>query len=315
MPPEGTGDDIRMKGRVRLVAEVGSNFDGLLETALNYVTAARVAGADAVKFQTLRKDKLVAPRVRKNGDLLPNPVYRDFSNLDLPDEWHGILKAKADEEGIEFFSTPFHLGAVEVLEGIGVETYKIASGDITFFPLLQRVGSTGKDVVLSTGASSLGEVERAVEVLREAGARSITLLHCVTSYPPDWGEMNLRAIPTMSQRFCLPVGISDHSPGSLVPVGAVALGATMVEKHVTFDRARPGPDHPFAMTMAEFAEMHTAVRHIEEALGSGEKVPSARERAHQGAIRRGVYDPRTLSPAAGAEGVWLRPEHGSPHSS
>ncbi len=294
---------------VRLIAEVGSNYDSDMETAVAYIRAARDAGADMVKFQTLRKDRIVARDIRVGGRLEKNPGYDLFASLELPDDWHRQLKQAADEAGIEFFSTPFYLEAVALLEGVGVRTYKIASGDITFTPLLEAVGQTGKAVILSTGGSTLAEVEAALAVLREAGAGEISLLHCVSNYPPAWEEMNLRAIATLKGAFGLPVGISDHTPGDLVPLAAVALGATLVEKHVTFDRSRPGPDHAFAMTLKEFGSMSERIRLLEKALGTGEKIPTASELAKKHRMRRGVYDPVTRMPAGSNEGLWLRPEH------
>jgi sialic acid synthase SpsE len=226
---------------VRIIAEIGSNYDNDIETAAAYIRAARDAGADMVKFQTLRKDRIVARDIRIGGRLEKNPVYDLFTSLELPDDWHGRLKQVADEAGIEFFSTPFYLEAVALLEGVGARTYKIASGDITFTPLLEAVGRTGKSVILSTGGSTLAEVEAALALLQKAGAGDVSLMHCVSNYPPAWEEMNLRAITTLRQTFELPVGISDHTPGDLVPIAAVALGASLIEKHVTFARSSPGP--------------------------------------------------------------------------
>lgn len=297
-------------GGVRIIAEIGSNYDGRLETAQKYVAAASGAGADGVKFQTLRKDRLVAPRISSDGVSTENPVHRDFRNLELPDAWHHVLKRTADEHGIEFLSTPFYLEAVDLLADVGVRTYKIASGDITFLPLLEAVARTGKRVILSTGASELRDVERAVNVLTRNGAIDVVLLHCVSNYPPQWDEMNVRALVTLKETFALPVGISDHSPGSLVPIASVALGATVIEKHVTFDRSSSGPDHPFAMTMDEFADMVRQVRLLERALGTGVKVPTKAELAKQHRMRRGVYDPVSLEPSDDPAGLWLRPDHG-----
>jgi sialic acid synthase SpsE len=301
-----------MVDRAFNICEIGSNYNGSLDCAFDYLRAAKAAGADAVKFQTLRKDKLVAPRLYVNGAAAENPVYKAFSSLELPDEWHFELKRRADELGIEFFSTPFYLEAVDLMERVGVQTYKIASGDISFLPLLRAVGRTGKRVILSTGASDLADVERAINELTKSGARDITLLHCVANYPPQWEEMNLRAIPTLKSAFGLPVGISDHTPGNLVPIAAVALGAIAIEKHVTFDRNQVGPDHPFAMTMQEYADMILQVRNLGLALGDGDKKPVAAELAKQHRLRRGIYDPETLAPAKSpqAPGLWLRPQNG-----
>ena len=298
-----------MTQRVEVICEVGSNYDGDLETALKYVTAAAEAGADVVKFQTLRRDTLVAPNVERGGRWVDNPIYANFANLELPDEWHFELKAKADSGGIEFMSTPFHVEAVGFLERVGVRRYKIASGDITFRPLREAVGATGKHGILSTGASSMADVDAAVTTLKKVGAGPVSLLHCVANYPPRWNEMNLRAIPSLCERFGLPVGISDHTAGSVVPVAAVALGASVVEKHMTFDRSRPGPDHAYALTVEEFGNMVNAVRHVEAALGSGVKEPTPAEQLKQERIRRGVYDPDSLLPVEGGDGLWLRPEH------
>lgn len=301
-----------MADHVFTICEVGSNYNGSIDCALDYLRAAKRAGADAVKFQTLRKDKLVAPRIYVDGRWVENPVYKAFSSLELPDEWHFELKRCADQTGIEFFSTPFYLEAVDLMERAGVRTYKIASGDISFLPLLQAVGATGKRVIMSTGASALADIETALNVLTQSGARDITLLHCVANYPPRWEEMNLRAMVTLKEEFGLPVGISDHTPGSLVAIAAVALGAVAVEKHVTFDRGQAGPDHPFAMTMDEFADMIAQLRTLEVALGDGNKLPVQSELEKQYRLRRGVYDPSTLYPAADGKGIWLRPQPQGP---
>jgi N,N'-diacetyllegionaminate synthase len=295
--------------RTELIAEVGSNYDGHIERAIEYIKAVSASGADMVKFQTLRKEKLVAPKIWTKDSCDENLVYKNFSNLELPEEWHFVLKQTADEQGIEFISTPFYMEAVDLLEKVGVRTYKIASGDITFLPLLTAVGQTGKRIILSTGGSSLDDIEQALNILRQAGAGEIVLLHCVSNYPPQWNEMNLRSIVTLKETFGLPVGISDHTPGYIVPLAAVALGATVVEKHVTFGRSLPGPDHPFAMTMDEFGEMVRQVRCLEEALGTGTKTPAESEQAKQHRMRRGIYDPVTFEPTEKSDGIWLRPQH------
>jgi N,N'-diacetyllegionaminate synthase len=292
---------------VEFVAEIGSNFAADLDEARDYVRKSAAAGATSVKFQTLEREKLVAPYVLSDGAWVDNPVYQGFKNVGLPDEWHEILLREAAEVGVEFFSTPFYLEAVDVMERAGVNTYKIASGDISFVPLLQRVGATGKRVILSTGGSTLGDVAGALRVLRSAGASDIILLHCVVSYPPLWGEVNLRAMCTLQSEFGLPVGLSDHTPGSLLAIAARALGASVIEKHVTKDRSLPGPDHPFAMTFGEFEEMVSQVRTLETALGTGEKTPTSSEMKRQDRFRRGIYDPVTLRPAL--EGIWLRPRY------
>lgn len=292
------------------IAEVGSNFNHNLDMAKRYVRASAEAGANAVKFQTLKKHLIISPVTKVKGEVVPYPVYDIFKSAELPESWHYELKKEADAVGIEFISTPFYLEAVDLLVDVGVKTIKIASGDITYSPLLERIGKTGKDVLLSTGASTNEEIHRAVNLLRDNGVGDITLLHCVANYPPKWHEMNVRAIPAMAKTFGLPVGLSDHSPGATIPVAAVTLGATVVEKHVTFDNELPGPDHSFAMTMEEFADMVLQVRRLEQALGHGRKEPSMEETPRVKRIRRGLYDRDTGKPTDNVENaLWLRPEH------
>ena len=298
------------KNKTMMLAEIGSNYNNELEVAKKYVLAAKEAGANAIKFQTLRKEKLIAPKVSIDGEIEPHPAWNTFANLELPDQWHFHLKHTADSLDIEFISTPFYIEAVELLEQLGVDRYKIASGDITFIPLLEAIGRTGKPVILSTGASTLGDVEKALASLVRSGTSDISLLHCVSSYPPAFESMNLNAMLTLKKAFNLPVGISDHSPGSIVPIAAVAMGAVIVEKHVTFDRSSTGPDHFFAMTLTEFGEMVNDIRLLEKALGNGKKMPSKEEYSLRHRIRRGVYDSETLDPIQGNEGIWLRPEKG-----
>lgn len=291
----------------RIIAEIGSNYNNDLALAKKYVELCSQAGADAVKFQTLKKDFLIAKNIRSKGKIIHNPVYDIVVNLELPDEWHYELKKEADKYGIEFLSTPFYLEAVDLLEDVGVRTYKVASGDITFFPLLKKIGETKKEVILSTGASNIDDIRKAMDILTKAGSENISILHCVANYPPALDEMNIMAIKTLKEEFGIQAGISDHSPGALIPIASVTLGASIVEKHVTFSRSLPGPDHSFAMTMEEFADMILEIRKLEKVLGSGEKKPTAEEQKKQNRIRRGLYDPVTFEPTTKADGIWLRP--------
>lgn len=294
---------------IDIIAEIGSNHGGALDTAKRYVEAAARAGADVAKFQTLTRDGLIARFVRdpQSGAVVDNPKYAAFANAGLPDAWHRELQRCAADNGIEFMSTPFSLGAVDLMEDIGVKRYKVASGDLTFTPLLERLGRTGKPVLLSTGASYLDEVEQAVATLKRAGCHDITVLHCAASYPPSWDDMNLAAITKLKTALGRPVGLSDHSPGHTAPIAAAALGATVIEKHVTFDRALDGPDHPFAMELDELAAMIADIRILETALGDGEKKPAASEINRRRNLRRGRYDATTGKPAADGD-LWLRPQ-------
>jgi sialic acid synthase SpsE len=294
---------------VDIIAEIGSNHGGDLDTAKRYIDASARAGADVVKFQTLTRDGLIARFVRdpESGSVVENPKYAAFANAGLPDDWHAPLKACAEDNGVEFMSTPFSLDAVALMESIGVKRYKIASGDMTFTPLLERLGQTGKPVLLSTGASYLDEVEDAVAILKRAGCHDITVLHCTASYPPEWDDLNLSAITTLKTALGRPVGLSDHSAGHTAPIAAVALGAAAIEKHVTFDRGLDGPDHPFAMEFDELAAMIADIRILERALGDGEKKPAASEINRRRNLRRGRYDTATGHPAADGD-VWARPQ-------
>lgn len=297
---------------VTLIAEIGSNYDGDLDLAKRYIEAAAKAGAHVAKFQSLSRDGLIARHIRdpQSGEIVDNPKYAAFGNQGLPADWHYALKTCADENGIEFMSSPFSLDAVDLLEDVGVRRYKIASGDMTFRALQKKIAETGKPIIQSTGASYLDEVEDAAGFLEAAGCEDLTLLHCTASYPPAWEDMNLNALTTMKARFPQRVlGLSDHSPGMLAPIAAITLGARVIEKHVTFDRRNPGPDHPFAMEMDELARMARSLEELLTALGSSEKKPADSEIHRRRNLRRGLYDPVTGAPSDSVDGVWLRPQH------
>ncbi|MBE9528277.1 MAG: N-acetylneuraminate synthase family protein [Proteobacteria bacterium] len=284
----GTGEP------VYIIAEVGSNHDGSIERAKELITAAKSTGADAVKFQSFTAEGLFNPMRPKDGanpdgEWEPHPAYPVIERLTLPAEWHGELKEFARNEGIDFLSAPFDTDRAVLLNELGVPAFKIASGEVTNEPLLRTVASFKKPVILSTGASYMSEVERAVEVMEEAGSGEIALLHCVALYPPRYDECNIRSVKTLAERFNCPVGLSDHTPGAMVPVAAVTLGASIVEKHITLDKSLDGPDHPYAMEVDEFAAMVTDIRNLEIALGSGVKEPSEGEMGERVGARRALY--------------------------
>lgn len=259
--------------RALLVAELSANHRHDLDLALSTLDAFADAGADAVKFQTYRPESLTldladghfAPR---NEGLWkgwrPYDLYREGS---LPFEWHAPLFARARALGVTPFSTPFDLEGVALLESLDCPMYKIASLEINHVPLLEAVAATGKPIVLSTGAASLGDVEEAIEVIGR-GRRDVTILKCTTAYPTPASEVNLLAMRTLATAFGTGVGLSDHTLGHAVAVAAVALGASMVEKHVVLDRSGGGIDASFSMEPAEFRTMVDAVRMAEEALGN-----------------------------------------------
>ena len=255
-----------------VIAEIGSNFDGDLDQAKYLADLARECGADAAKFQSFRADQIVSRtgfRVKcsfqANWD---RPVYDVYRAAEFPRAWHGELADHCRSIGIDFFSSPYDRDAVDLLCQLEVPALKIGSGDITHLELLRYIARTAKPLILATGASTLGEVEEAVDILRAEGNDQIILLQCVTQYPAPIDQANIRAMQTLAQAFDLPVGYSDHTPGITVPLGAVALGACVIEKHFTFDKTRRGPDHPHALDVAEMKEMVRHIRLLEQALGS-----------------------------------------------
>ncbi len=266
---------------VFIIAEVGSNHDGKLEQARQLITAAKKCGADAVKFQSFTADRLVSPKHDK--------IYQAFKKVEMPREWHEELVKYAASQDIIFMSTPFDEESASLLHSLGVPAFKIASGDVTHFPLLSHVADFKKPIILSTGMATLGEVEAAIRVIRSRGNNDIILLYCVSIYPPRLEDANVKGMVTMRETFHLPVGYSDHSAGVTVPLGAVALGACVIEKHITIDRTLPGPDHPYALEVSEFAEMVRQIRLLELALGSGTKAPAEAEIPERKWARRGIY--------------------------
>lgn len=279
-----------------VIAEISSNHNGSLETARELVRLSAQAGADAVKFQAYSRETLFAVRLPDDGSpeakrdiALLQRRWEILPRFTVPDTWWPELKSLCDGLGVDFLCTSFDLDRLCLLDEAGVKAHKIASGDITWLEFLRAVGATGKPVILSTGASTLGEVEQALAALTESGCRQVAILHCVSNYPPKWEEANLRAIETLRQAFQAPVGFSDHSPGSTLPVAAVALGACIIEKHVTLDRTQDGLDHAFAMEMDDFVRMVEDVRHCEAALGAGQKTWVPGEEIERYWVRRGLW--------------------------
>ncbi len=276
-----------------IIAEVGSNHDGELERAKELIKAAAYAGADAVKFQSFTADGLLNPlrphSDSDNGTWEAHPALPVIAKLALPESWHRIFLEYSAECKVTFLSAPFDESRAALLDAIGVAAFKLASGEITNEPLIRQVGSYGRPVILSTGASYMAEVERAVGLLTGAGCTEIALLHCASLYPPKYEDINLRAIGSLKESFAVPVGLSDHTRGSAMPVAAVALGASIIEKHITLDRTSEGPDHAYAMEVSEFASMVTDIRNLEKAMGDGVKRPSDAEMGERVGARRSVY--------------------------
>jgi N-acetylneuraminate synthase len=256
-----------------VVAELSANHVGDLAKALAIIEAAHAAGADAVKLQTYRPEDMTlpldAPGYRVEGGTLWDGrlLYDLYGEAQTPWAWHEALFRRGAELGITIFSSPFSEEAVDLLEKLGAPAYKIASFEIVHLPLIRHAARTGKPLVMSTGLATLDEVREAVDAARSAGATQIVLLKCTSAYPAPPEEMNLRAIPFLAETFGLPIGLSDHTLGTAVALGGVALGACLIEKHVILRRSDGGPDAAFSLEPSELAELCTGVRTVHRALG------------------------------------------------
>ena len=276
-----------------IIAEAGVNHNGSLDLAIKLVDAAVAVGADAVKFQTFKADRLVtkeAPKagyqIRATGD--SGTQFEMLKRLELTEEDHRALISHCDGCGIRFLSTPFEEESADFIQTLGIPAFKLPSGEITNLPFLAHVAGKGKPIILSTGMATLQEVDAAIDAITRAGNKRLVLLQCVSEYPADPVEANLRAMVSMRIAFGFPVGFSDHTPGIAVAIAAAALGACVVEKHFTLDREMPGPDHRASLEPEEFAEMVRGIRIVESALGDGDKRPGAGETANAAAARKSL---------------------------
>jgi sialic acid synthase SpsE len=268
---------------LRFIADVGSNFNGSKELAKKYVKICKSIGIDIVKFQCWEIDDLFS-RFHPAYEVLK----RRQSPLGLPLEWHEEIKEEADRKGITFSTTPTQPYHVEKLEEIGVEIYKVASGDLTFFPLLDEIDKTGKPVILSTGMATLSEIKLALD--RLLNCREIVLLHCISLYPPEFSEINLKVIETLKREFYgCSIGLSDHTPGYEIPIATVSMGISYIEKHITLSKEIETPDAPFSLSVDEFKKLIETIKKIETSMGDGKKVPVLREIPERFWARRGIY--------------------------
>lgn len=306
-------------GGVYVIAEAGVNHNGSLDVARRLIDVAAAAGADAVKFQTFKAEKLVSRQAAKADyqQRTTNAAESQFEmirKLELSDDDHLTLQRYCATAGIEFLSTPFDTESLDFLvRRMALPRLKLSSGEITNAPFLLAVGQTGKPVILSTGMSTLEDVEQAVGALAfgylgtgeapsaAAFARArkspegqvvlrekVSLLHCTTEYPAPFAEVNLRAMETLGSAFGLPVGYSDHTQGIAIPIAAAALGARIIEKHFTLDRALPGPDHAASLEPVELKAMVEGIRQVEQALGSANKSPTASELKNRAIARKSL---------------------------
>lgn len=293
---------------VYIIAEMSANHGQDFDQAVKILEAARAAGADAVKLQTYTADTLTIACdnewFRIKGTLWEGRTLHDlYGEAHSPWEWQPKLKEIAGRLGLDLFSTPFDPTAVDFLEKMQVPAHKVASFELVDLPLLAKIGATGKPVIISTGMASLAEIDEAVRAVREAGAGGVALLKCTSAYPASPEAMNLRTIPHLAEAFGVPAGLSDHTMGIAAPVAAVALGATIIEKHFTLDRAAGGPDSAFSLEPQEFAAMVAAVRQTEQALGEVSYTLTEKEKESR-AFRRSLFAVRDIR-----QGEFFTPEN------
>ncbi len=265
-----------------VIAEAGVNHNGSVERARQLVDVAAQAGANAIKFQTFRAEKLVSSHAPKADYQLQTTDTGEsqlamLQRLELSFEAFRELYAYCQAKSILFLSTPFDDESANFLDDLGVAAFKIPSGEVTNIPFLTHIARKGKPMIMSTGMAYLGEVETAVHTLQAAGNHAFALLHCVSNYPAEPADINLRAMATLGAAFDVPIGYSDHTLGTAVPLAAVALGACIIEKHFTLDRTLPGPDHRASLEPEELSSLIHGIRMVESALGHGRKEPAASE--------------------------------------
>ncbi len=287
--------------RCFIIAEAGVNHNGSVETAELLCDAAARAGADAIKFQSFRAE-LMTSRSAPKAEYQARATGREESHLEmirkleLDPAAHAGLIGHCRKIGIDFISSPFDLESIDLLAELGLPVLKIPSGEITNLPYLRRIGNLGRRIILSTGMSDLEEVEKSLDVLVESGTprKKITILHCNTEYPSPYEDVNLRAMITMREALQVDVGYSDHTEGIEIALAAVALGASVIEKHFTLDRNMPGPDHKASIEPEELRRMVKAIRNVEKALGDGVKRPSASESKNRCIARKSMVALRAI---------------------
>lgn len=291
-----------MIDKVLIIAEAGVNHNGDIVQAKKLIDAAAEAGVDYVKFQTFKASKLVTKSAQRadyqntnTGDA--DSQYEMLKKLELSEEAHRELISYCNKKGIQFLSTGFDLDSLDFLNNIGINLFKIPSGEITNLPYLRKIASFKKPVVMSTGMASMTEVKDAFDVLTQEGVAksAIHIVHCNTEYPTPMQDVNLKAMNAIGKELDVKIGYSDHTLGIEVPIAAVALGATVIEKHFTLDRNLPGPDHRASLEPDELKAMVTAIRNIEKALsGSGRKEPSPSEMKNKTVARKSIIASRAI---------------------
>jgi N,N'-diacetyllegionaminate synthase len=290
--------------KVWIIAEGGVNHNGDLETGKKLIDAAKDAGADVIKFQTFKAEKIASRSAKKASYQVKNMQNNDDSQfsmlkkLELTEQMHEDLQKYCIEKKIEFLSTPFNLDSIHFLQSLGISVGKIPSGEITNLPYLEEMAKTFPRIILSTGMCYLSEIKDALNILLKCGTKkeNIVVLHCNTEYPTPMEDVNLLAMLTIKNELGVKVGYSDHTLGIEVPIAAVALGADVIEKHLTLDRNMEGPDHRSSLEPGELKQMVTAIRNIELALGTGIKEPTPSERKNISIARKSLVSTHKLEP-------------------
>lgn len=290
-----------MRQKTLIIAEAGVNHNGDLNLARQLIEVAAASGADIVKFQTFRAERLVTRTAAKAAYQAETSgsgetQFQMLRRLELSAEDHVALIAHCAAHSIAFLSTAFDSESMDMLVSLGQTLFKVASGEITNLPYLRQIGALGGDVVLSTGMATLADIEAAIDVIEQSGTQRsrITVLHCTTEYPTPMDEVNLHAMQSIARAFGVNVGYSDHTPGIEVSIAAVALGASVIEKHFTLDRTLPGPDHKASLEPDELAAMVRGIRNIEIALGDGIKRPTPTEARNRPVARKSIVAARSI---------------------
>lgn len=284
---------------VFIIAEAGVNHNGDMNIAKKLIDMASEAGVDAIKFQSFKADQIVSKYAskasyQKKSTDNKESQYDMIKKLELNQEQHIQLVEYCKRKNLMFLSSPFDRESIEFLDQLGLDLFKVPSGEITNRPYLREIGKLGKKVILSTGMSTLGEIEVALDILKRNGAKDVILLHCNTEYPTPMEDVNLRAMLTIREAFKVEVGYSDHTLGIEVPIAAVAMGAKIIEKHMTLDKQMEGPDHKASLEPGELKIMVNAIRSIEKALGTGIKRPSQSELKNRDIARKSIVAKSTI---------------------
>jgi len=290
--------------KVTVIAEAGVNHNGDLNIAFELIKAAANAGADVIKFQTFNADEIVTNYSKKANYQIKNNLAEAnetqkemLTKLELSENDHQLLIQRCKQYNIEFLSTGFDLNSLNLLNKLQLKRYKIPSGEITNLPYLKHIAKFKKPIIMSTGMASLDEIEAAVNVLLKEGhpKEKLTLLQCTTEYPAPFEEINLKVMKTLRNTFNVKVGISDHSAGISVPIASVALGATVIEKHLTLDKELPGPDHKASIVPNELISMIRGIREIEKALGNGIKIMTPSEEKNKNIVRKSLVATKKIN--------------------